>query len=260
MGFIVLPALIPDIASVYDVYFTAFKDSPILSALFPMGVDSGEFRDAHTAHTRSYWEKSSTQYTLKCVDSETGGIVGMALWDVYVTPSDWKKGEVDWLSGKEKERAEKLLFPLWDMREKLWDGKRYVYCHVIATHPQYQRRGIGSLLTQAGIQIAQQSQLPIYLESTKSGQPLYAKLGFKLLKETIVHEKGALGEGSEEERVPLMVWEPGSLSTGLEFVGEGTEIGEVGGKFDKMKLQDNSQEVINARKDSTQEDDGLLSN
>jgi hypothetical protein len=35
MGFVVLPALIPDITAVYNVYFAAFANDPITRALFP---------------------------------------------------------------------------------------------------------------------------------------------------------------------------------------------------------------------------------
>lgn len=35
MGFVVLPALIPDITPVYDVYFAAFENNPVTRAFFP---------------------------------------------------------------------------------------------------------------------------------------------------------------------------------------------------------------------------------
>lgn len=35
MGFVVLPALIPDITAVYDAYFAAFAEDPVTRALFP---------------------------------------------------------------------------------------------------------------------------------------------------------------------------------------------------------------------------------
>ena len=38
MVFLVLPALVPDISEVYDVYFAAFKDNAVTKALFPMAT------------------------------------------------------------------------------------------------------------------------------------------------------------------------------------------------------------------------------
>jgi ribosomal protein S18 acetylase RimI-like enzyme len=150
---------------------------------------------------------------LKCVDSETGKIVGMALWDVYLTPSDWSKGEIGWLQGQEKERAEALIGPLWGARERLWSKERYVYCHVIAVHPNSQRRGIGELLVEYGKKVATQANLPIYVESSKDAIRLYEKSGFQWLKERPVHKSSDLwtGQTNGEEKdheIPLLVWVP----------------------------------------------------
>ncbi len=130
MGLIVLPALIPDIPAVYDSYFAAFKGDLILEVLFPSGIDAA-FRAAHTAHTIDWWHKTELQHTLKCIDTETGAIIGMAIWDVYWrerSEDEWMLSDkgVTWLEGKEKERAEGLLMPLWEKREKLWGGRKYI--------------------------------------------------------------------------------------------------------------------------------------
>lgn len=90
----------------------------------------------------------------------------------------------------------------------------------MAVHPEYQRRGIGALLTKAGIEVAERSGLPIYLESSKEGVALYNKLGFRELKERIVHNKEAL-KAEEDYVVPLMVWvsedRKGALPRGVEL-------------------------------------------
>ncbi|KAF1994959.1 hypothetical protein P154DRAFT_360662 [Amniculicola lignicola CBS 123094] len=215
MPYTILPALIPDIPAVYTCYFSAFASTPLVSALFPSATTSdlldatSSFRQAHTASVISYWNTSSTQYTLKCIDTTTGDIIGMALWDVYVTPSDWKRGELNWLTGKERERAEALVMPLWEKREKFWDGRRYLYCHVTAVHPVHQKRGVGALLTEAGLRVSRETGLPVYLESSREGVGLYEKLGFRTMRESVVHRSEDLGgDGEEDVEVPLMVWVP----------------------------------------------------
>lgn len=128
MGLIVVPALIPDITSAYNAYFEAFKDDVILEVLFPGGITE-DFREGHTAHTLGYWHQSDCQYTLKCIDSVTKEVVGMALWDVYLSerPEDeWKNPGVTWLEGAHRKRAEDILNPLWEQKAKLWGGRRHV--------------------------------------------------------------------------------------------------------------------------------------
>jgi hypothetical protein len=134
MDFLVLPALIPDIRAVYDVYFAAFTADAdgraLLDILFPGSpVTSSEFRDAHTNGTLAWWHSSPTQYTFKCVDTITGHVIGMALCDVFVQArgdDERKMPEVGWLQGKERERAEKVLEPLWRARERIWGGGKYI--------------------------------------------------------------------------------------------------------------------------------------
>lgn len=137
----------------------------------------------------------------------------MALWDVYITPSDWTKGDIGWLQGKEKERVEALIGPLWGAREKMWSNERYLYCHVIAVHPDSQRKGIGELLVDYGKNVASQAKLPIYVESSRDAIRLYEKSGFQWLKDRPVHKSSDLWPGQSEEEedheVPLLVWIPG---------------------------------------------------
>ena len=131
--FAVLPALIPDIRAVYDVYFAAFAADEdgrrILDLFFPGGVTSAEFRAAHADATLKWWHSSDSQYTFKCVDAESGDVVGMALCDVFVRPrteEERKMPEIGWLAGEQRERAEKVVGKLWRAREAIWGGKPYI--------------------------------------------------------------------------------------------------------------------------------------
>ena len=102
----------------------------MLDILFPnTDTSTPEFRSLHAAGTLSYWHGSDVQYTFKCVDTATGEIVGMALGDVFVknrSERERRNPGVTWLEGKERERAEKVLSPLWEMRERLFGGRPHV--------------------------------------------------------------------------------------------------------------------------------------
>lgn len=128
----------------------------------------------------------------------------MALWDIYLTPSKWRRGEISWLSGDERERAEKLVSPLWEAREKLWLDQRYLYCHVVAVHPDYQRLGIGQMLMDFGLGVARSANLPVYIESSRDGIRLYEKIGCRRLKNPSRQEQ-VEGKG-EDSDLALFVW------------------------------------------------------
>jgi GNAT superfamily N-acetyltransferase len=149
----------------------------------------------------------------------------MALWEIYLTTSKWRRGEISWLSGEERERAETLISPLWDAREKLWLDQKYIYCHIMAVHPNYQRKGIGKLLMDFGIGVAQQVELPIYIESSEEGVRLYEKLGCQRVRQPKSGEVPNAEQsvnGGQEDGLSLFVWVPkGSekkLPKAVEFV------------------------------------------
>ncbi|KAK1750343.1 hypothetical protein QBC47DRAFT_464855 [Echria macrotheca] len=222
MVYVILPALVPDIRRVYDSYFAAFKGERMgelmLQVLFPGGTDSEEFRAAHAAGTLSYWHKSDTQYTFKCVDTATGEIVGMALGDILIrgrSEEERKFEGVPWLEGEQRERAEKVLKPLHEMRDQLFGGTPHIYSHVMSVDPVHQGRGAGAVLAKFGLELADRTALPIYFEASPSVVNLYLKLGYEKLKEEIVHKGDVLGL-EEDIVVPLMVRMP-AAANGMGF-------------------------------------------
>ncbi|KAK0719021.1 acyl-CoA N-acyltransferase [Apiosordaria backusii] len=214
MPYFVLPALIPDIRPCYNAYFSAFTNDPsgslLLDILFPSGVTSEEFRETHTNGTLQWWHTSETQYTYKCIDAQTGEIVGMALCDVFVkwrTEEERKMPEIGWLAGEQRKRAEQVLDGLWGAREMIMGGRPYVYIHAFAVDPDHQGKGAGSALVQAIVDLGNTIGLPIYLEATPSSENVYFRKGFRRVPAEIaqvVHEAAVLGT-KEDVEVPLMV-------------------------------------------------------
>ncbi|KAI1486660.1 acyl-CoA N-acyltransferase [Biscogniauxia mediterranea] len=216
MPLAVLPALLQDVGPVSDTFLAAFKDEPIMRFLYPRGVD----RDLHVEATAEQWNQDRIVYNYKCVDIDTAKIVGMASWEIYWLPGDengWKKPQdIPWLEGEEKERCLRILGPMWDVREQLFGNRHHIYLHALAVHPDHQRRGVGSLLVQQGIQIAEQFGLPIYTESSQPAIHLYKSLGFEQLTHVrLIHKAEVLGEDKDSE-VPLVVKMP-SKAKGLSF-------------------------------------------
>ncbi|KIW10759.1 hypothetical protein PV08_10058 [Exophiala spinifera] len=221
MGVVVAPALIPDIEKVYDCYFEAFKQEPMaavmLDILFPGGVTE-EFRKAHTQATLDWWHKSTTQYTWKVLDTEKDEIIGMILADGFVSErskEERKYTGLPWLHGQELERAEAVIRPLWEMREKLWGGRPYIYVHAIAIMPEHQGLKAGMALMLWGVDLADRSDLPVYIEASPSTWTLYERVGFERINERLVHKKELLGT-DEDIEVPLMVRMP-AAANGMTF-------------------------------------------
>ena len=86
----------------------------------------------------------------------------------------------------------------------------------MAVHPKHQRRGIGRLLVQWGVDVAEQLKLPIYLEATFEGMRLYEKVGFKpLTREKVTLSESITGIPGGAD-IPLMARMPSALKD-LDF-------------------------------------------
>lgn len=219
--YLVVPAQAADTRSVYNVYFAAFKDEKILDLLFPGGIDD-EFRAIHTSETRKFQAHCDYQYTWKCVDSASGAVVGMMLADVHMG----KRGEderlallrggIPWLQGEQKQRADRVLRPLWQAREQLFGPESHIYCHITAVDPTQQGKGIGGELLATLTDLADKLNLPVYLESTPRAASLYGRHGFQTLNRRITHTAEDLGTDSDVE-IPLMLRMPVPSSTNGEI-------------------------------------------
>lgn len=56
---------------------------------------------------------------------------------------------------------------------------RHLVLDSLATHPKYQRRGAGKMLVDWGTKIADDMRLPMYLEASLQGEPVYQRCGFE---------------------------------------------------------------------------------
>ncbi|KAG9564571.1 acyl-CoA N-acyltransferase, partial [Aureobasidium melanogenum] len=114
-------------------------------------------------------------------------VVGVAIW--VLQPSARTQEQID----KEAEEdgphahapgANGALLDAMDAAmtasKKKWIGlEPYLYLRILAIDPAYQRRGVGSLLLDEGLAVADRCGIQAYLEATKVGRPLYARYGFK---------------------------------------------------------------------------------
>ncbi|KAI5860446.1 acyl-CoA N-acyltransferase [Durotheca rogersii] len=216
MPLVVLPAQQSDIKVLHDIYFAAFKNEPVMGFLFPGGVD----REAYDQVMKDSWGHDTNVYPIKCVDTDTGEIVGIANWEIFWRPgaeNGWKMPEgMPWLTGKERERSESVIMPVWEIRDQLFSGRRHVYLQTTAVHPDHQRRGAGTLLLRWGMEVADKLELPLYLEATGTGLLLYEHEGFERLTHVRIIQKAEATGFETDIEVPLMVRLP-SKAGGISF-------------------------------------------
>ncbi|KAI0541757.1 acyl-CoA N-acyltransferase [Xylaria digitata] len=157
-------------------------------AFFPIhgtGVEAREEAVEEAAERLKLWRiHDPTSYWQKAVDTETGRIVGGALWNIYeenpfVNP---QPPTVTWFPpGGSRTFVEKVLENHARPRSKAAQ-KPHIYLFIIFTHPDYQRRGVGQQFIDWGIKKSNEMGVDIYLDSTPYGRPLYEVNGFEYVE------------------------------------------------------------------------------
>lgn len=84
----------------------------------------------------------------------------------------------------------------WDVWPARW------YCCSFTVLPNYQRRGIGSTIMGEVQEMCRKEGVPLVLEASPEGEPMYLARGFKLLKRF-----GFSIEG-ENDRGGMMIYNP----------------------------------------------------
>lgn len=216
-----------DFTRIVACEYAAFTD-PVLREIF-MGPDT----PAGHANLAAFYHKLSCTHPgdmwIKVEEKETGRIVAASNWRVYVggVPETEEELGWEWLQGEENreklERAKKYIQKIMDTRKRLFVGP---YCrtfgfscpfplrvlrrsivvmwitdsktelHICFTDPEYQRRGIGSMMLKWGCDLADQLFLPAWVEASPEGNFLYRRFGFMDVE---VNEGGKM-QGSTMKR------------------------------------------------------------
>jgi len=93
----------------------------------------------------------------------------------------------------------------------------HLHLMILAVAPSQQGKGIGKAMLRWGLDIAEEEQMPVVLESSQLARPIYESMGFKTYKTVDMNH-----EIDGELKVPVMLWEPTSLAGKLvEEDGQG---------------------------------------
>jgi GNAT superfamily N-acetyltransferase len=132
---------------------------------------------------------------IKAVDKKTGVIAAWASWNTPIDDQirerdekaaakanevnkDLNKGEFDFPPGLPmyvQNDTDKWL-------EKWTKGQRHIVCKALFTEPSFERQGMGNALVEHGNQYADSVGLPIFLQGSPFGFPIYAKHGFETVQ------------------------------------------------------------------------------
>ncbi|KAI1347670.1 hypothetical protein F5Y01DRAFT_294503 [Xylaria sp. FL0043] len=164
------------VQSFADVYFA------------PRGDHEERVREA-AARFAAWHAHDPSSYWQKVVDTETGEIVGGALWNIHRDNPFAEADdhiEITWFhdEGLRKYAAEFLR--QYSTPRALVGQRPQVYLFNIFTKPTYRRRGVAQQFLSWGMRKADEMGVEMFLDATAVGKPLYEANNFVCIKENIV--------------------------------------------------------------------------
>ncbi|KAI9743803.1 MAG: hypothetical protein M1818_002537 [Claussenomyces sp. TS43310] len=198
--FIASPCAASDAAAMADIYMRAFGPNPIEHAMFPpTSCPAATLREWLIRRFTTALTTQREMHLVKLTDAATGGMVAFARWTVphTLTPEEkaaraQKQADDDaddsggFPSGANVEACRAFFGALRAMEDKyVVDDDMYVM-HLLATHPDYQRRGLARTLLAKFLACADAEGRRAYIEATPAGHALYASLGWRDVDEIVV--------------------------------------------------------------------------
>lgn len=181
-----------------SIYLTAFATNPFSILSFPPSIPDTEMTRWLTSRFSSMFAKREIK-AFKMTHVPTGQLAAFIrwTWPTILTPAEKedrkrekafrdaeKKEGRDpvWPVGANLQLCDEKFGQLYAKREQFMgeEGKEEWYvAELLATSPEFQRRGLGSLLLSHGLELADREGRRCYIEATPAGWPVYLKLGFR---------------------------------------------------------------------------------
>ncbi|KAF9894808.1 hypothetical protein FE257_004429 [Aspergillus nanangensis] len=169
----VLPATPEDVSSLTHVILSAFS-TPHDREMFPDTPGIHAWWDEFNRHDLLH--KPGVRY-VKAVDmSLPGSIMACAKWDFQ--PENRGNRFPPWHEDSNQSECGAFFGECDAARQAVMKDRKHYFLDILVTDPDHRRRGAATLLLRWGCDMADQAGMPIYLDATESGAPVYQKHDF----------------------------------------------------------------------------------
>ncbi|KAI4215471.1 MAG: hypothetical protein LQ351_001940 [Letrouitia transgressa] len=214
MSFRLLPADITDVPAMMRISKAAFSDDPVVGRIWRDCDKEVQFEHDVRVYGKHMRNRALTgEVFTKVVEEETGKLVAWARWryPCTLTPEQEREKEAieqekpQYPEGTNVELIEEFLGRLNELRSKYVDEKAYLVM------PEYQRKGLGSLLIRDGLAAADRDNAITYIEASPAGVELYKRHGWKQVDDILIDMAPYGGEGIASEK--CFIRSPGATDT-----------------------------------------------
>ncbi|WQF81316.1 Putative GNAT domain, acyl-CoA N-acyltransferase [Colletotrichum destructivum] len=188
------PVTLEDVTALTEVWFAAFAHDPAINRLWP-----------DTPLVRAWWDGANRsdivakpfQRFVKVVDpniADARGGARIAAWAKWDTSMPGQRGRryPPWCEDMPGKVCDAFIESEERERGRLMGEENHYYLDTLVTHPDYQRRGAGSMLLKWGCELADENGVGAYVDSSKAGRGLYERFGFLDMSESDAGEVASM--------------------------------------------------------------------
>ncbi|KAH7174580.1 acyl-CoA N-acyltransferase [Fusarium flagelliforme] len=171
--------VLDDISTLTEVWFAAFTDEGI-RRIWP---DTPAVRNWWTEANKHDLLHKPFQHYIKVIDPQTQDprgrprIAAFAKWDTEM-PEGRGRRYPPWTEDQPSQICDEFIAKEENERLRVMGDQKHYYLDTLVTHPDYQRRGAGSMLMKWGCDMADENRVAAYVDASKSGAALYERFGF----------------------------------------------------------------------------------
>lgn len=228
--FHVTECTIEDLPAMVEAYQEAFGREQVHQWMFPEATCPKSNSDpwVYARFEKRFISPPPGVKHFKTVHTATGKLASWGRWTFpHETPKtsteeekaarkkkDDEENRPDVPEGANVEACREFFGALDRMQKKWVDDENMYIMGLLATHPDFQRRGCATILLKHVLDMADREGRRTYIEATRPGRPVYEKLGWKtveILKLSLDEEDVQAGRVKEEDRQGIhwvMIREP----------------------------------------------------
>ncbi|KAF4211423.1 hypothetical protein CNMCM5878_002633 [Aspergillus fumigatiaffinis] len=177
------PAVLADSLPIAQLHNAAFANDDLLETMYgPLTQNDTPFAN----DLQKIIADDPYSRITKAIDTASGQIVAWSWWSLYpdaeAHATEAEEARKRGTNPPAASLCPRLYLDYQDlkarMREKWIGGRPVAILQVLAVHPDYQGRGIGTQLLMVGVEEARRLGLPAWLEASEAGYSVYRRCGF----------------------------------------------------------------------------------
>lgn len=181
-----------------DIFWTALEPleaDMIIPMIYPQGLQP-DLRVRLRNRVLSGTDGDLEKYCFCVKDTTSHAIIAISQWAIELHPPETQeaadrafdaalraKNGLAPVHGANQDLGDAFFRASFYAEHEATEGKPYVSLKLLATLPNYHRRGAGTLLLKRGLEWADGLGLPVYLDAAVSGVALYERHGFHVVEQ-----------------------------------------------------------------------------